>query len=101
MYYILHKSPFSKATRHIKVVGQELAKEPLHFDIGDYTKYEASDFFPAFVDLYLIGNSKCVSYGKGGYGKFGLVMNFNYTCGFNHRTYNNVIQRCPKPPFLN
>ena len=61
VHYILHESAFHSSP-YIQVVGQELIDEPLHFDTANYTMYEPEDFFPAFIDLYLIGNSRYVFY---------------------------------------
>ena len=36
----------------------------------------------AFVDLYILAQADCVTYNKGGYGVFGLLLNRNVTCGF-------------------
>lgn len=40
----------------------------------------ASGYFPIFVDLFIMGNSQCVSYGKGGFGQLASLLSYNATC---------------------
>lgn len=96
--YMQYESPYVTSSHNI--VSHNTSKDLLHVDISDYDKYEPHDFYPAFVDLYLIGNAKCVSFGMGGFGRFGQIMSYNYTCNVNHRKFNARVVRCPKPSFL-
>ena len=63
--YMIHKeSP-------IKIVGL-LNMTRLHSDELAITTWENTDpkhLYPVYVDLWLMRNSKCVSYGQGGFGK--------------------------------
>ena len=44
--------------------------EPLHLDkTNDWKTRNYTDFDNIFIDLYLLGISRCISYGMGGYGK--------------------------------
>jgi hypothetical protein len=55
---------------------------PLHLDkVPDWRKRPLSDFYDAFVDLYILAQADCVTYNKGGYGLFGLLMSRNASCG--------------------
>ena len=40
----------------------------------------ASEYFPIFVDLFIMGNAQCVSYGKGGFGQLASLLSYNATC---------------------
>jgi hypothetical protein len=71
---------------------------PLHLD--DYTNTsQPSDYYSTFVDLYLAGNGKCVTYGRGGFGRFASLLSFNASCSKKHveRFFPSACQG--KPPF--
>jgi len=65
--YMLHQSRYAY-NQETQVIGIEsMFRKNLD---EEYEGYEPEDFYPVFVDLYLMANSKCVSYGQGGYGRF-------------------------------
>jgi hypothetical protein len=39
-----------------------------------------SGYFPIFVDLLMMGNADCVSYGRGGFGQLASYLSYNATC---------------------
>lgn len=43
-----------------------------------------SDYYSTFVDLYLAGNGNCVTFGRGGFGRFANLLSYNSTCAFKH-----------------
>ena len=52
-----------------------------------------------FVDLYLAGNGNCVTYGRGGFGRFASLLSFNVSCNVKH-VKNFFPQDCKGlPPF--
>jgi hypothetical protein len=53
---------------------------PLHIEFNGNNR-PVSDFLDAFVDLYILAEATCVTYNKGGYGSFGLLIGRNATCG--------------------
>lgn len=53
---------------------------PLHIEFSGLRR-PASDYVDGFVDLYIMAEATCVTYNKGGYGVFGLLMGRNATCG--------------------
>jgi hypothetical protein len=58
---------------------------PLHLDkAGNWSTRHPSDFYSVFVDLYLMGMGKCVSYGQGGFGRYGLLLSYNASCYVRH-----------------
>ena len=63
-----------------KVETLERTQQPIHLD-KELTFRPPSDFYDAFVDLYLLGLATCVTYNKGGYGHLGLLLSRNVTCG--------------------
>jgi hypothetical protein len=59
---------------------------------GDVDKHNASDYYPVFVDLYLLALASCVTYGVGGYGKWAsLISPYTGSC-----TMRYDKSTCPK-----
>jgi hypothetical protein len=73
-------------------------KVPLKLDDCTNTS-QPSDYYSTFVDLYLAGNGKCVTYGRGGFGRFASLLSFNVSCSKKHveRFFPSTCQG--KPPF--
>ena len=60
-------------------------EKPRHLD--DYDKNNVtrpSDYYSTFVDLFLAGSGKCVTHGRGGFGRFASLLSFNVTCSSKH-----------------
>ena len=64
--------------------------EALHLDKEN--DRPPSDFYPVFVDLYLMGSGRCVSFGRGGFGRYGLLLGYDATC-FN-RHHKGKTKKC-------
>lgn len=63
----------------------DAGREPLHLDkASNWQQRPPSDYYDAFVDLYLLGLARCVTYGMGGYGKFASWLTGNPSCGMQH-----------------
>lgn len=69
-------------------------QEILHLDRGssfleqksqkwDSHVFPPSAYYNVFVDLYLLADAHCVAYHFGGYGRWGLALSQNITCGIN------------------
>jgi len=59
--------------------------EALNIDkFGKDDQRSQSEFYSEFVDLLITANGKCVSYGKGGFGRFALLLSHNSTCANRH-----------------
>jgi hypothetical protein len=67
-------------TRPSNTDNQQQQQQPLHLDKG--ASSDASSYYDTFVDLYLLSMSQCLVYSKGGYGKWGSLLGFNYSCGY-------------------
>ena len=70
---------------------------PLHLDkCKDWKKRPPQDFFDTFVDLYLLALGGCVTYGKGGYGHWGLLIGINPTCFVqqDHKFNGGIGEKC-------
>ncbi|KAL3910170.1 MAG: hypothetical protein SGARI_002255, partial [Bacillariaceae sp.] len=88
---IFFTSDSADATKYAKEYGVAFRKAniqtrvpdpnpPLHIEFSG-RKRPASDYVDGFVDLYIMAEATCVTYNKGGYGMFGLLMSRNSTCG--------------------
>ena len=81
---------------------RHLSQDPLHLDkTPDWRTRPATDFMTVFVDLYLLGSSRCVTYGMGG---FGLLASFLSRTGAAtcHAVHMNAtfLADCPTVPPL-
>jgi hypothetical protein len=67
--------------KNASIVFHKTDNEPLHLDRGNeflkrsngWRNNTASDFYSVFVDLYLLANSGCMTFGEGGFGKWGSL----------------------------
>lgn len=53
-------------------------EDPPHLNFAK--EEDPSAFFSIFADLFLMSQSRCVSFGAGGFGRFGSLVSFNSTC---------------------
>ena len=58
--------------------------DPIHLDFADPKKHPVSDFYNIFVDLYVMGSGRCISYGQGGFGSFAQLLSYNASCVSQH-----------------
>jgi hypothetical protein len=64
--------------------------ESVVLKLDDYNASVTSDetdpsvYFSTFVDLYLAGNGHCVTFGRGGFGRFANLLSHNSTCAWKH-----------------
>jgi hypothetical protein len=77
-----------------KIVSLLHEKEPLHLEKANWTNRQASEYYDTFVDLYLLGMSKCVAYNVGGFGRWGLLLGYNATCGYEHMSNKRDMNKC-------
>jgi len=56
------------------------AKTPHHIE---WDRGTIEDFYPTFVDLFVMGESKCMIMGKGGFGAFASLLSHNASCWYN------------------
>lgn len=69
---------------HVVVARSAAVAQPLHLDRD--TAASPNQFYDTFVDLYLLGMSRCLTYNIGGFGKWGLLLGYNSSCGLRHQT---------------
>ena len=43
-----------------------------------------SDYYSTFVDLFLAGSGKCVTHGRGGFGRLASLLSYNTSCVTKH-----------------
>ena len=70
--------------RNVTVVTPPYTHEPLHVGLHNDSLTVPSDFYTAFVDIYLLAQSRCVAVGPGGYGYWAQVLGHNHTCWMRH-----------------
>ncbi|CAB9509157.1 unknown protein [Seminavis robusta] len=70
-----------------------LPEQPLHLDMYDAKdpSLVPEDFYDAFVDLYLLGSTRCVAHGQGSFGHWGYLLGYNSTCEIRHRRGPSVL----------
>jgi hypothetical protein len=63
---------------------------PLHLELAkNATARRAEDYYDTFVDFYLMGLSRCVTYNKGGFGHWAMLISYNVSCKLRHQVNNN------------
>jgi hypothetical protein len=73
-------------------------QDPLHLDkTADWQFRPPSDFFGAFIDLYVMGLSTGVTYGMGGYGRFASLISNNSSNSIVHMSAT-FSENCIPPP---
>jgi hypothetical protein len=85
--YLKFQSPFTNVSTatfpSIKIIGLESMNRP---HSKNQKKKAVTDLFPAFIDLFLLAGSSCVSFGMGGFGRFGSRL-AGEQCSVQHRIY--------------
>jgi hypothetical protein len=73
--------------RNTKIVSRTHDKLPFHLDkVDDWKSRQPSEFYDIFVDLYLMGMSRCLTYNRGGFGQWALLIGYNSTCFVSQKT---------------
>lgn len=52
----------------------------VHLDQAHY--YFIQEYMNSFVDLYIMANAHCISHGRGGFGRLGVLLSRNASCFF-------------------
>lgn len=85
-----------------RIVGAIHHRDPLHLD-EQHTQHhhsrKPSDYYHIFVDLWLLGMSKCSAVGVGGFGRLGLNLSSNSSCFIDY----TIEQKCvvnEEAPFI-
>ena len=71
-------------------------KDPLHLEFaskGNKT-WPVEAYYDIFVDILVLGNSRCISYGKGGYGVFANMLSFDPYCMNTHTKRGGRMVAC-------
>lgn len=80
-----HNVTVVAATIYAQDGGSVYQKGPFHLDLYNWTDASVvpEDLYDTFVDLYLLGNTNCVSFGPGSFGRWGYLIGYNSTCSAN------------------
>lgn len=81
---------------NLPVVFLQHDEEPLHLDFAkNWTQRSPSEYYATFVDLLILGQSRCLAFSNGGYGTFGLLLGFNASCSVRYFS-KKILKSCPK-----
>jgi hypothetical protein len=80
----------------LPVVTLSYSDEPFHLDkASNWTLRSPADYYSTFVDLFLLGRSRCVAYSNGGFGTFRLLLSYNMSCSVRYFA-KRILKKCPK-----
>lgn len=81
--------------RNLPVGSSDFIANPIHIDKDDgWTMRTAADFDDTFVDLYMLGQSRCVAYSNGGYGTFGSLLSYDSHCNIRYFRGRKIPRNC-------
>ena len=90
-----HKYVLNKPNNISVVTRTHHPNPPLHLDRAKYwERRPASDYYDTFVDLYLLALAGCVTYNKGGFGHWGLLIGGNITCTIEQDAKTKLRKKC-------
>ena len=72
--------------RPIVSLPADTTAEAMHIDYT-FNITDPRPYYSIFVDLMIMGNSRCVSLSEGGYGTFALLLGYNTSC-YNRNRFN-------------
>jgi hypothetical protein len=77
--------------RSLPVGSLDFSENPIHFDKDpEWQKRDPSEYDDTFVDLFMLGQSRCVAYSNGGYGTFGSLLSYNANCSTRYFKGRNI-----------
>lgn len=84
------------AQQHVSVITRQHESQPLHVDKApNLTERQPKEFYDTFVDLYLMGMSKCLTYNRGGFGHWALLIGYDANCYVKQKTSKaGIAVRC-------
>ena len=92
--HALHSSEFVKNNPSVNVIGitdvLRLHSDKPYKDKNSFDTHDPSELYPAFIDLYIMAHSACVSYGKLGFGLLGARISGEKCMIANRRTKCHV-----------
>ncbi len=80
-----------------RIVVRDADHDAIHLDKANKNHTLAEGFYDIFVDLYLMVHAQCVAYGPGGFGRFGMLLSRNASCGLRH-FYHKQLAPCQWTP---
>lgn len=77
-------SPENEKGIYIITFADETENEALHLDKIAEWETQPSDYYATFVDLLIMSNARCLTYGQGGFGLFAALMSHDAKCTLQH-----------------
>jgi hypothetical protein len=71
---------------HLDRGADYLLSHPIHKSAVAAANHNATAYLSVFVDLYLLANSRCVTFDRGGFGRLGSLLSTNASCFLRHQT---------------
>jgi hypothetical protein len=69
--------------------------DPIHFDKDyEWRTRDPSEYDDAFVDLFMLGQSRYVAYSNGGFGTFGQLISYDSNCTVRHFKGRKIQKYC-------
>jgi hypothetical protein len=97
-YARMHNLPVASLQNSGQTMDEDvstMAADPIHLDKDDeWESRDASAYDSTFIDLYMLAQSRCVSYSNGGYGTFGSLLSYDADCQMRFFKQNKKIKRC-------
>ena len=79
----------------LPIVALSHSDDPLHLDkASNWTSRSPADYYPTFVDFFILCRSRCMTYSNGGFATFGLLLSYNISCSARYFA-KKIIKKCP------
>jgi hypothetical protein len=83
------------ANQQLPVATLDFNADPIHFDKDDEWKTrDPSEYDDTFFDLFMLGQSRCVTYSNGGCGSFGQLISYDSNCTIRYFKSRTVTKHC-------
>eukprot|EP00521_Asterionellopsis_glacialis_P008873 CAMPEP_0195285536 /NCGR_PEP_ID=MMETSP0707-20130614/3331_1 /TAXON_ID=33640 /ORGANISM="Asterionellopsis glacialis, Strain CCMP134" /LENGTH=427 /DNA_ID=CAMNT_0040345041 /DNA_START=156 /DNA_END=1440 /DNA_ORIENTATION=+ len=76
--------------RSLNIVASNWTEDILHIDYDGWKGRDPIDFYPAFVEMFIMSKAKCAAFGVGGYGRFPVRIG-SINCTFQHHNDDGTI----------
>jgi hypothetical protein len=102
-----HAMQYAISLNRSRVVARSSTKEPLHLDRGrdgflakipnepDLLDNPAS-YYETFVDLYLLSQAQCITFGRGRFGRWANLISANSSCSVSY--FSHTVHQYTFPP---
>jgi hypothetical protein len=94
-YADMHQLPVVSITDNLGGDNTTVTADPIHLDKDDeWESRDASAYDSTFIDLYMLAQSRCVTWSNGGYGTFGSLLSYDSECQMRFFKQNKKVKNC-------